>query len=229
LVIDGQDLCLNPRSRIQNPKFLLAVLLLLTVIPACAGRRQPVFAPAAREDAERAIASWREAVARAGSRGPARLLYEARVSQGPFRMSGTLAVREGRRTVDATLAGPFGDPIARYGEGALRGNGIRPIAIEEEELRWLLAGAWKGSTPPEVAGVVGEDALLRWSGAEQVEGVIDVPRSRFKSLRITRSEGAIAATYSGGSADWPGRIELEDLRTGNALRLTLLAADPVDE
>ena len=207
----------------------IVLLGLVLAIPACAGRRHPVFAPAAREDAERAIASWREAVARAGPRGPVRLLYEARVSQGPFRMSGTLAVREGRRTVDAILAGPFGDPVARYGEGALRGNGIRPIAIAEEELRWLLAGVWNGSTAPEVAGVGGDDALLRWSGTEQVEGVIDVPRGRFKSLRITRSEGAIAATYSGESAGWPGRIELEDLKTGNTLRLTLIAAEPVNE
>ncbi len=219
----------NPRSKIQNRKFLLAVLLLVALAPSCAGRRQPVFTPAAREDAERAIASWREAVARAGSRGPARLLYEARVSQGPFRMSGTLAVREGRRTVDATLAGPFGDPVARYDEGALRGNRIRPIAIDKEELRWLLAGVWKGSAAPEVAGIGGENALLRWSEAEQVEGVIEVPRGRFKSLRITRPDGAIAAIYSGESAGWPGRIELEDLRTGNTLRLTLLAAEPVDE
>jgi len=144
-------------------------------------------------------------------------------------MSGTLAVREGRRTVDATLAGPLGDPVARYGEGALRGNGIRPIAIEEEELRWLLAGAWKGSMAPEVAGVDGEDALLRWSGGQQVEGVIDVPRSRFKSLRIKRSEGTIAATYSGELSTWPQRIELEDLKTGNRLRLTLVAVESVNE
>jgi hypothetical protein len=198
-------------------------------MPACAGHRRPVFAPAAREDAERAIAAWRDSVSGADSRGPARLLYEARVSQGPFRMSGTLAVREGPRTVDATLAGTFGDSVARYGEGALRGKGIQPIAIEADELRWLLAGVWKGSGSPEVAGVAGQDALLRWSGAQEVEGVIDVPRARFKSLRIKRSEGAIAATYSGDGSSWPQRIDLEDLKSGNVLRLTLVAAEPVSE
>ncbi len=228
-MIAEQGLSRNPESKIQNPKSVLAVLLLVALMPACAGRRPPLFVPAAREDADRAIASWRDSVSRADSRGPARLLYEARVSQGPFRMSGTLAVREGQRTVDATLAGPFGDPVARYGGGALRGNGIRPIAIEEEELRWLLAGAWKGSTAPEVAGVGGQDALLRWSGGQQVEGVIDVPRARFKSLRIKRSEGTIAAIYSGELSTWPRRIELEDLKTGNTLRLTLVAAEPVNE
>jgi len=207
----------------------LVLVALVLAAPACAGRRRPLFVPAAQEGAARAIASWRESVARADSRGPARLLYEARVSRGPLRMSGTLAVREGKRTVDATLAGPFGDPVARYDEGALRGKGIGPIAIEEDELRWLLAGAWKGSMPPEVAGVLGQDALLRWSDRQRVEGVIDVPRARFRSLRIERAEGAIAATYSGETSDWPRRIELEDLKTGNKLRLTLIAAEPATE
>lgn len=195
-------------------------------MPACAGRRQPVFAPAAREDAERAIAAWRNSVARAESRGPARLLYEARVSQGPLRMSGTLAVREGRRTLDATLAGPFGDPVARYSGGALRGKDIRPIAIEEDELRGLLAGVWNGATAPEVAGVGGQDALLRWSdGGQRVEGVIDVPGGRFKSLRIERSEGAIAAIYSGELFSRPQRIDLQDLKSGNSLHLVLIAVE----
>jgi hypothetical protein len=59
--------------------------------------------------------------------------------------------------------------------------------------------------------------------------VIDVARARFKSLRIKRSEGTIAATYSGELSTWPRRIELEDLTTGNTLRLTLVAAEPVNE
>jgi hypothetical protein len=230
-VISANSRFRDPKSKIQNPRFVLGLLLLAALAPACAGRRQPVFAPAAREDAERAIAAWRNSVSRADSRGPARLLYDARVSQGPFRMSGTLAVREGRRTVDATLAGPFGDAVARYEEGALRGKGIRPIAIEADELRWLLAGAWKGSETPEVAGIDGQDALLRWSGAQQVEGVIDFSGARFKSLRIRRPEGEIAATYSGSgeASSWPQKIDLEDVKTGNTLRLTLLAAEPVNE
>lgn len=217
-------------SRFTVLKSLLLVLpALLFLVQSCAGRRQPVFTPAAREEAERAIASWKNSVARADSRGPARLLYEARVSQGPFRMSGTLAVREGPGTVDATLAGPFGDPVARYGEGALRGNGVRPIAIEAEELRSLLAGVWKGSTAPEVAGVDGEDALLRWSGGQEVEGVIAVPQARFKSLRIRRPEGTLVATYSGDFSSWPRTIDLEDLKSGNVLRLVLIASEPVKE
>jgi hypothetical protein len=219
----------NPESKIQNRKSFLPVLLVAALMPACAGRSRPVYAPAAREDVERAIAAWRAAVSRADARGPARLLYEARVSRGPFRMSGTLAVREGPRTVDATLAGPFGDSVAHYGDGALRGNGIRPIAIEAEELRWLLAGVWRGSESPDVAGVHEPDALLRWSGAQRVEGVIDVSRAEFKTLRIERSEGTISATYSGEGSSWPQKIDLEDLKSGNILRLTLIAAEPVKE
>ncbi len=144
-------------------------------------------------------------------------------------MSGTLAVLEGPRTVDATLAGPFGDAVARYAEGALRGNGIWPIVIPAEELRWLLAGVWSGSDAPEVAGVAGQEALLRWGGAQNVEGVLDVSRAQFKSLRITRREGAIAATYSGEASSWPQRIDLVDLKSGNTMRLTLVAAEPVRE
>jgi hypothetical protein len=227
LVIAAKSLCRNPRSKIQSPKSsFLAVLLFALLAPGCAGRRQPVFVPAAREEAERALAIWRDAAARAETRGPARLLYEARVSQGPFRMSGTLAVVESSRAVDATLSGPFGDVVARYEDGALRGNGIRPILVAPDELRSLLAGIWKGTEEPAVAGMDGQDALLRWTGPEQVEGVLNLAAGRFKSLRVTRPEGAIIATYSGDTSSRPQRIELEDVKSGNTMRLTLIAAEP---
>lgn len=223
------DWTLSPKSKIQNPRSVLTVLLLLVALaPACAARRQPVFVPAAREEVERALAAWSEAVARAEARGAARLLYEARVSQGPFRMSGTLAVRESPEGVDATLSGPFGDAIARYTEGALRGNGIRPIRIASEELRWLLAGIWKGSEAPDVAGMDGQDAFLRWTEGERIEGILDVARGRFKSLKVTRPEGAISATYSGEDSSWPQRIDLQDVGSGNRLRLTLIASEPAN-
>ncbi len=213
------------RHTLHNPlRFVLLALAL--AVPACAGRRQPVFAPAAREEADRAIAAWREAVAKADARGSARLLYEARVSQGPFRVSGTLAVSEKPGSVEAVLAGPFGDPIARYSEGALQGNGIRPIAIEPDELRALLGGVWRGSSQPNVDGIHGREALLRWSGGEEVEAVLDVDASRFKSIQVTRSEGAITAEYPGDAGSWPQRIELRDRRSGNALRLVLIASEP---
>jgi hypothetical protein len=201
------------------------MLLLVALAPACAGRRQPVFAPAAGEEAQRALSVWSDAVARAEARSGARLLYEARVSRGPFRMSGTLAVQESPAGVEAMLSGPFGDAIASYTDGALRGNGIRPIRIDPDELKWLLAGIWKGREAPVVVGMDGEAALLRWEGKEPVDGVLDFALGRFKSVKVTRAEGAIAATYSGEGTSWPGEIEIEDLGSGNTLRLKLLAAE----
>ena len=141
-------------------------------------------------------------------------------------MSGTLAVVESSRTVDATLSGQFGDVVARYEGGALRGNGIRPILVAPEELRWLLAGIWKGAEQPSVDGMDGQDALLHWTGQEQVEGVLDLAAGRFKSLRVTRPEGAIFATYSGEASSRPRRIELEDVKSGNSMRLSLIGAEP---
>jgi hypothetical protein len=227
LVIAAIRFSVKSRFKFQDLKSVLpAVLLLIALAPGCAGRRQPVFVPAAREEAERALNVWRDAAARDETRGPARLLYEARVSQGPFRIVGTLAVVESRRAMDATLSGPFGDVIARYADGALRGNGIRPILVAPDELRWLLAGIWKGAEEPAIAGMDGQDALLRWTGREQVEGVLDLAARRFKSLRVNRPEGAILATYSGGTSSRPQRIELEDVRSGNKLRLSLIAAEP---
>ena len=218
----------NSQITIHNSFRLALPISALALSLACVSRRAPVFAPAVREDAERAISAWREAVARADV-GPAKLLYEARVSQGLFRMSGTLAVRDRARSIEATLAGPFGDPVARFTDGALRGKGIKPIAVDEEELRWLLSGVWKGEEAPVVAGMDHDDALLRWSnGTEQVEAILDVSRARFRSLQVRRREGAIAARYPDETAGRPRRIDLEDLGSGNALHLTLLAAEPAE-
>lgn len=200
--------------------------LVLTL--ACAGRRQPVFAPAAREDAERALSAWQTCVEKA-ELGPARLLYEARVSQGPFRMSGTLAVREGANSIDATLAGPFGDTLASYSAGALTGKGLRPIAVREADLRWLLAGAWKGAGPPSVGGIAEDTALLRWSGPDRVEVILDASTPRLRSLEVRRREGSIRATYPDDRPGRPRRIDLEDLGSGNTMRLTLIAAEPLNE
>lgn len=185
-----------------------------------------MFAPAARDEAERALSAWSGSVARAEARGGARLLYEARVSRGPFRMSGTLAVLESPAGIEATLSGPFGDAIARYSDGALRGDGLRPIRIEPEQLQWLLAGTWRGRETPQVAGMDGRDALLRWAGNDLVEGILDVASGRFKSVKVMRSEGSIVATYTGESCCWPAQIDLEDLASGNTLRLKLVATEP---
>jgi len=193
---------------------------------ACAGRRAIHFAPASVEESARILASWRQSVERADV-GPARLLYDAKVSQGPFRMSGTLAVKAGARSVEATLSGPFGDTLASYRGGMFTGKNIKPLSIDEEELRWLLAGAWRGSGPPEVGGANGGQALLRWTVGEKVEAVLDVAGSRVRSLEVKRREGAILATYTGEDPGRPRQIELEDLGSGNTMKLTLVAAEPL--
>ena len=204
---------------------VLASLLLLS---ACASRRAVSFAPATVEESARALASWRESVERADI-VPARLLYDARVSQGPFRMSGTLAVRAGSRSVEATLAGPFGDTLASYRDGMFTGKNIKPLVIDEQDLRWFLAGAWRGAGPPEVSGANGGQALLRWAGREKVEAVLDVAASRVRSVEVRRREGAIRASYPDDGAGRPRRIELEDLGSGNTMKLTLVAQETLNE
>src|SRR5262249_14055226 len=153
-----------------------------------------------------------------------RLLYDARVSQGPFRMTGTLAVRAGARSVEATLAGPFGDTLASYTGGRFTGKNIKPLSIDEQELRWLLAGAWRAAGQPEIGGTSGGKALLRWSAPERVEAILDVPAARLDSLEVRRREGAIRATYPEETAGRPRRIDLEDLGSGNVMKLTLVAS-----
>src|SRR5437870_1616954 len=71
----------------------------------------------------------------------------------------------------------------------------------------------------------GEDALLAWTGEEKVEGILDLPETRFRSLSISRAEGKILSRYSGDFDPWPRRIEVEDARTGAKLRLTLIARE----
>jgi hypothetical protein len=169
------------------------------------------------------LAAWREAIARADSVAAARLLYETRIRQGLARSTGTLAVRLTSDSVTATLAGPFGATLARYENGALTGEGIRPIAIEPAALRGLLAGVWR-EPGAIVTGVDASSGQLVWE-AGRVEGVLDVPHAFFESLRIDRPEGSIQATYEGARDPFPEKIDLEDLRSGSHLRLTLSALE----
>lgn len=148
--------------------------------------------------------------------------------QGLVRVPGTLAVRESPLGFEASLTGPFGSPVATYREGALRGDGIRPLVLAPAELRALLAGVWKAAEP-EIRGVGQGDALLAWGGEEQVEGILDLARARFKSLRVTRAEGEIVATYAGEFDPWPARIDVVEAETGHRLQLKLLARERLEK
>jgi len=209
---------------LRSKSLPLLLLALLGALAGCTAHRARSFAPPVEAETAASLVAWRQAIERAESLPPGRLLYEARLTQGLARVPGTLAVRQSPDAIEASLTGPFGTPIATYVDGALRGEGIRPLAIAPEALRSLLAGAWNRGEP-EVFGVDGEDALLAWTGEEKVEGVLDVPQARFRSLAISRAEGKILSRYSGDFDPWPRRIEVEDARTGAKLRLTLIAKE----
>jgi len=200
----------------------LALLLLFGV--RCAPRTPRSYGPAGPEDVRLSLAAWEQAVARADSMAAGGLLYEARMIQGLLQIPGTLAVRQAPGVLEATLAGPFGNAVARYTNGALAGEGIRPLRAEPEDLRSLLAGVWRKGTP-RVTGFRGDEALLTWDAPEAAEAVFDVVAARLRSLRVTAPGGTLAATYSGGFAPWPERVEIEDVRSGNKLRLTLVGRE----
>ncbi len=227
---EGDGPCFRTRSPARDHPFIRAVafLGLFALVSGCAGRARRSFVPAAERESREALSAWRQAVERADSLGPSKLLYNARLSQGLLHVSGTLAVRQGPGNLEATLTGPFGSPVARYADGALLGEGVAALAFGPDELRALLGGVWRGEAP-EVAGIDAGDALLRWSGAEDVEGVFDVAEARFKSLRVAGAQGTILATYSGSLNPWPERIDVEEVRSGSKLRLKLLAREPLEE
>ncbi|MBC8647051.1 MAG: hypothetical protein H7X85_07800 [Thermoanaerobaculia bacterium] len=167
------------------------------------------------------LAAWSQALERADSLGASRLLYDARIIQGLLHVPGTLSVTQAPGQLDATLAGPFGNVLARYTDGALGGDGIRPLRVAPEDLRSLLAGVWRKGTP-RVAGVAGEEGLLSWDDPEPAEAVLDVDAAQLRSLKVAAGEGTLEARYSGEFTPWPTRLELEDARSGNRLRLTML-------
>ena len=204
---------------------LAAAGLLLTVSCASRPSRPRNFIAAGEEQAARAIAAWREAVARADSLGPSRLLYDARMRQGAVSLPGTLALSTAE-PVRATMTGPFGSPVATYANGALRGEKFAPLAIEPQSLLWLLGGVWK--TPePQVRGVAGDDALLVWTSPSPAEGVLHLPSARFTSLRVSSGGKTLDASYSGTADPWPTKVELKDPATKSSLRLTLVGRESI--
>ncbi|MFN2385429.1 MAG: hypothetical protein ABR576_03955 [Thermoanaerobaculia bacterium] len=141
-------------------------------------------------------------------------------------MPGTLSVTQAPGRLEATLAGQFGNVLARYADGTLGGEGIRPLRVPAEDLRSLLAGIWRKGTP-RVAGIDGDESLLTWEGPEPAEAVLDVSAGRLRSLQVSAGEGTLEARYGGEFSPWPARVELEDERTGHRLRLTMIAHERV--
>jgi len=215
--------CASGRVR-RRPRFA-AVPAILLAAAGCAAR-PPAFGPAGAEESRLALDAWSDAVARADSLGPAMLLYNARLSEGLVKLPGTLAVKQSPGFLEATLTGPFGTPIARYGQGLLEARGAKPVPLEAEELRSVLAGVWRGT--PSVAGARAGETLLRFEGTDQVEGVLELPGARLASLTIGRPEAELVATYSGRLDPWPEKIDIEDRRTGKRLELTLVAREPME-
>jgi hypothetical protein len=184
----------------------------------CASRPAPRrFTPAGEDDAARALAAWRDAVARAQALGPSRLLYGAKIRQGLSAISGTLAL-ETAPPVHGTLTGPFGSAVAAYSDGSLHGDRFERVEIEPQPLLWLLAGVWDGDDP-QVGGVEGEDTLLIWNGPPQVEAVLHVPDARFTTIRVRRGSRSIEAAYEGKPDPWPPTVTLTDVASGSSLRL----------
>jgi hypothetical protein len=213
------------RARAESQPIRLAILaLLVTAVTTACASRAPAFGPSGLDESRRALDAWATALERADSLGPARLLYDAKMSEGLVKVPGTLAVEARPGYLEATLTGPFGSPIARYASGVLAAKGARPIPLEPEELRAVLAGVWRA--PARVEGARAGESLLRFTGRDPVEAVLDVGRARLQTLKIERPEAELVATYSGRLDPWPERITIEDRRSGKMLQLILVAKEP---
>lgn len=197
-----------------------AALPAILLASACSSSFHPVTAP----EAARALDTWTRVVRDADPGGDANLLYDAVVSQGVASTHGTLAVRLRGDRVEASLAGPFGAPLATYANGQLRGEKIASVTIEPRQLRALLAGVWSGE--PEVRGQRSGRALLVWSGSHAASGVLDLEQGRLLRLSVSRPQGEIEARYAGPWTPWPGAVVIDEKRLGSRLKLKLLAREP---
>jgi hypothetical protein len=216
-----------------SPRSLAAAALLLAgLAAACATYRPParrLFQPIREEQKATALAAWEDALRRADSLPPARLLYDAKFGQGHARISGTLAVVVTPENVRATATGLFGSTLAQYENGALRLNGRDPLFLEPELLRGALAGVWRGG-PPTLAGSEGRDCLLRWDDDTKgivAEAVLDATAARLESLRVTGAHGEVLVVFSGAFDPWPQVLELSDPKSGQSLRLKRVAIEPI--
>lgn len=208
-----------------------APFLLAGLAAACASHRAaPIgaFQSVGEEQRAPTLAAWKDAVRRADSLPPSRLLYDAKFGQGGLKISGTLAVVATPESVHATATGPFGSMLAQYEDGLLQLKGRDPLFLDPELLRGALAGIWREG-PPTIVGASGEDRLLRWNGAGGVvtEAVFDVGAARVKSLRVTGAHREVLVVFSGAFDPWPQVLDLSDPKSGQSLRLRRVAVEKI--
>jgi hypothetical protein len=195
--------------------------------PRAVGARD--FGPADEDARRRALDAWKEALRRADSLPPSRLLYDLKYSKGAIRASGTLAVRApANGDVTATATGPFGTSMGEYRDGAFHIKNEQPFRLDPKLLRGILAGVWKGGAP-EVVGASQGESLLRWETPQGflIEGVLDVAGSRLTSLRARSREGELSVAFPGPFEPWPTVIEIVSEKTGQALRLKRDLIEPI--
>jgi hypothetical protein len=218
----------------RRPRALAAAsFLFASLAAACASRRAApadAFQSVGEEQTAPTLAAWKNAVRRADSLPPSRLLYDAKFGQGRLKISGTLAVVATPESVKATATGPFGSMLGEYENGVLQLKGREPLLLDPELLRGALAGIWREGLPT-IVGSSGEDRLLRWSGTEGVvtEAVFDVEAVRVKSLRVTRAHREVLVVFAGAFDPWPQVVELSDPKSGQSLRLKRVAVEAIGE
>jgi len=195
-------------------------------VPRAVGPRD--FGPASEAARRRSLEAWKEALRRADSLPPSRLLYDLKYSKGPFQASGTLAVTAGPEELAATATGPFGASLGEYRDGAFRLKNQEPFRLDPRLLRGILAGVWRGGAP-QVVGADRGDTLLLWeaAGGYTIEGVLDVSAAQLKSLRARGPNGELSVAFPGTFAPWPDVVEIVSEKTGQTLRLKRDFVEPI--
>jgi len=188
------------------------------------------FPPADETFRARALAAWREALQRADSLPPSRLLYDAKFGKGAVKAPGNLAVVARSDSLTAKATGPLGGELGAYEDGRFHGKGGESYFLDPQLLRGVLAGVWRGGQPT-VAGADGGEGLLRWqaAGGAVAEGVFDIAAARLKSLRVKGPSGEVTVEFSGAFDPWPEGVLLADIRSGRTLRLRRVAIEAIKE
>lgn len=212
---------------------LAAAFSALILGVACASHPGPAprtFPPADEALAVRALGAWSEAIQRADSLPPSRLLYDARFGKGSVRAPGNLAVVARPDSVTAKATGPLGGELGEYEDGTFHGKNGESYLLDPELLRGVLAGVWRGGLPA-VAGAAGEEVLLRWreSGGVVVEGVFELAGARLRSLVVRGPRGEVSVEFSGAFDPWPEGVRLSDARSGRSLKLRLVVVEGLKE